>query len=104
MAYMTKDGKGPYPCYKDEYCGNHLVGSFPILNMHESPEEGKRNQEAFLARMRFGRPRSCKAFTTTEGESLGYVGLYLKEDSPPSHHMPGDILIDTPNKLREPSM
>lgn len=104
MAYMTKDGKGPYPCYKDEYCGNHLVDSLPTLKWNELPEEAERNQEAYLARMRFGRPRSCEPFTSTEGESQGWVGLYLKKNDLPSWRERGDTLIDTPPELMEPEV
>lgn len=54
MAYMTRDGKGPYPNKAGEYCGNHHP-------THLRYAGGA--QEAYLNRMRFGRPRSCEAGT-----------------------------------------
>lgn len=100
MAYMTKDGRGPYPCSAGEYCGNHLPGSYPRQTFHESPEDAE-HQRAYFARMRFGRPRPCEAGTTAEREAKGWVGLYLKEDE--GAHAPGDVLIPTPDELREPA-
>ena len=73
MAYMTKDGQGPYPNKAGEYCGNH--------DQNNRTYSGGA-KEAYLNRMRFGRPHSCKTDTFEEMEEKGYVGLYLKEDRP----------------------
>jgi len=100
MAYMMKDGKGPYPCYAGEYCGNHDPQSEPARRLYESPAEARRREVESFANMRFGRPRSCQAGTSAEMAARGYVGLYLKEDQ--TVHAPGAILCDTPEELREP--
>lgn len=54
IAYMTKDGKGPYPNKKGEYCGNHLPSAILLRNFHE----------------------------TKEMAAKGWVGVYLTEDVP----------------------
>lgn len=100
MAYMTKDGKGPYPHKAGDYCGNHHPGS-PMLRMwNVDPVVQQREHDAWLAKMRFGRPRPCKAGTTKEREAAGDVGLYLKADSP--LYCDGDTEIPTPPELMEP--
>lgn len=86
MAYMTKEGKGPYPSDAGEYCGNH--------------QKGGRLDPIVRERMRFGRPHSCKAGTIAEMTTQGWVGLYLKEDD--TNQLPGDVHVDTPDELREP--
>ena len=101
MAYMTKDGKGPYPNKAGEYCGNHLVGSKPWVSYDEMPQQAAENQERYLARMRFGKPRGCNAGTSEEMEARGHVGLYLKEDST-SGRLNGDVEVPTPPELMEP--
>lgn len=88
MAYMNKEGNGPYPCDAGEYCGNHQKGSVAYSAL-------------WLAKMRFGRPHACQAGTSAEMAAKGFVGLYLKEDST-SGRMPGDVHVDTPDELREP--
>lgn len=46
MAYMTKDGFGPYPNKAGEYCGNYLPESEPLPNLHKSlQEETQQRQE-----------------------------------------------------------
>ncbi len=98
MACMTKDGKGPYPNKAGEYCGNHLPGE--KMNFNPRDPDGIHHQE-YLAKMRFGKPHSCKTGTSEEMEAKGYVGLYLKEDSTTLHE--GDVEIPTPPELMEPS-
>lgn len=100
MAYMTKDGKGPYPNKAGEYCGNHSKGSSPYAMYGQGQQEAAENQKAYLARMRFGRPRPCEAGTTEEMEAKGNVGLYLKEDIRLNF---GEIEIPTPPELMEPT-
>lgn len=56
MAYMTHNGKGPYPNKRGEYCGNYLPTA---------------NREQYLQKMRFGRPRPCESGTTKEMEARG---------------------------------
>ena len=102
MAYMKKDGGAPYPNKAGEYCGNHCPTDQPCIKFHESPEEAKRNQERYLATMRFGRPRPCWAGTTEDMEAMGYVGLYLKHDFPVDL-ADGDVEIETPDELKEPA-
>ena len=99
MAYMTKDGKGPYPNRAGEHCGNHLVGSRAYAADGESPEQAAKIQDCWLATMRFGLPRKCKAGTSEEIVANGWVGLYLKEDS---KLLPGEVEIPTPPELMEP--
>ena len=100
MAYML-DGKGPYPNKTGEYCGNHLSGSMPLRSSNETRDEADRHQAEWLGRMRFGRPRACKAGTTKEMEARGFVGLYAKEDSP--NILGREIDVPTPPELMEPS-
>lgn len=87
MAYMTKEGEGPYPCHAGDYCGNH---------------DPKRNYDGMtFDNFRFGRPRPTKVRTTEELEAWGMVGLYLKRSD--SHiFLGGEILIKTPPELCEP--
>lgn len=101
MAYMTEDGRGPYPCYAGEYCGNHLPGSMAGVRLDQSADDAKAEQDRHLARMRFGRPHSCEIGTSSEMVALGYVGLYLKADR--GFSLPGDIMVDTPDELKEPT-
>jgi hypothetical protein len=96
MAYMTKDGGGPYPNKAGEFCGNHLPNS--KMNFYPRDPEGIHNKE-YWAKMRFGRPHSCKAGTTEEMEARGYVGLYLKEDTP---LFDWEVEVPTPPELMEP--
>jgi hypothetical protein len=101
MAYLTKDGKEPYPNKAGEYCGNHFPGSPPVLSIYQSPKEAIEQQERYLERMRFGRPHSCQAGTSDQMFSKDWVGLYLKEDSP--HILfDGQIEVPTPPELMEP--
>lgn len=81
---------GPYPNKAGEYCGNYYL--------HQSSEETER-LKAYLARMRFGRPRPCQAGTMEEMEKDGYVGLYLKEDR---ELMSWEKECPTPPELLEP--
>jgi hypothetical protein len=99
MAYLTRDGKGPYPCQVGEYCGNHMPCSLAFAALNESRADAERNQQEYLAKMRFGRPRPCEAGTTEEMEARGTVGLYLKEDQ---SILPDSRRVDTPPELMEP--
>ena len=101
MAYKKKDGSGPYPNKAGEYCGNHQKGSPALRMTNETSEDAERRQDAWLARMRFGRPRPCHAGTTEDMEAMGYVGLYLLNDSPTS--FADDVEIETPDELKEPA-
>ncbi len=100
MAWMTKDGKGPYPCDAGEYCGNHLPGGKACARFNQTHEEPQYNQDQWLARMRFGRPHSCKEGTSAEMSAKGWVGLYLKESDGPL--VSGATHVETPDELREP--
>ena len=100
MAYMIDD-KGPYPNKAGEYCGNHCIGSEPVLVLGESPQDTNRHQRAYLAKMRFGRPRATYAYTTRQLQGMGIVGLYLREDSPKRD---GAVQISTPSELMEPEL
>lgn len=101
MAYMTKDGNGPYPNKAGEYCGNHFPNSPPHLTLHQSPEEAEQHLREWLKKMRFGRPRPCQAGTSKEMAEEGWVGLYLiKGYSEPLRD--GDIEVPTPPELMEP--
>jgi len=87
MAYMV-DGKGPYPNKAGEFCGNHHPESRPFPGVHE---------KEYLATMRLGLPRPCKAtYVTAEN---GWVGLYLKEDRPLREC---ETPCETPPELLEP--
>ncbi len=90
MAYMTKDGKGPYACYAGEFLGNFHSKDGPLA-------PGR------LKHQRVGLPRPYAiaegSKTTAELASEGWVGLYLKEDT---KCLPSDVLVDTPDELREP--
>ncbi len=99
MAYMTADGKGPYPNKAGEYCGNYHPRIPPHRGWHESPAQAEERQRRYLAKLRFGRPRPCRMGTTEEMEARGYVGLYLKADQP---LLWGSVEVDTPNELKEP--
>lgn len=101
MAYMTKDGNGPYPCYAGEHCGNHLIGSMAYAREGQTHVEANYYEVMWLAQMRWGRPRPTKEGATEELENKGWVGLYLKEDD--KRRLPGEVEIDTPDKLKEPS-
>lgn len=90
MAYMTKDGKGPYPCHKGDYCGNYHP-DYPHYPLHMA--------KFHHAQVRHGRPRPCKAGTTAVMKAMGMVGLYLREDVDVP---PGATLLPTPNNMREP--
>ena len=79
MAHIIH-GVGPYPDKAGEFCGNHLPGRGLFYSFWESRESQERDQKSHLARMRFGKPSSCKAGTSEEMAANGWVGLYLKED------------------------
>lgn len=98
MAYMIGD-RGPYPNKVDEYCGNHLVGSFPELSGWQSPAAALVQQEQYLATMRFGRPRPCKSGTTKEMAAREFVGLYAKTTR---KLRDCETEVPTPDSLREP--
>ncbi len=49
--------------------------------------------------MRFGKVHPCEDANVEEMEQQGYVGLYLKADSP---LIKGEIEIPTPEELEEP--
>ncbi len=76
MAYKTEDG-GPYPNLAGEFCGNHDPTTIP--QSYET-EQDRKDEQARLNRMRFGKPSHCKAGTSEELAARGVVGLYLKED------------------------
>lgn len=100
MAYMNKDGKGPYPNKAGDYCGNHFSGGqVPHVFSADRTEEAKAHS-AWLAKMRFGRPRPTTAMTIEELQREGMVGLYLKADEP--LYLDGDTEIPTPAELMEP--
>lgn len=100
MAYMTKEGKGPYPCYEGEFCGNHNPNHPLCRREGITADQAEQRQKSSLAKMRFGRPRACGAGTSAEMAAQGYVGLYLKQGD--EHRLPGEVLVDTPEELREP--
>lgn len=93
MAYISKEGKGPYPNKTGEYCGNHYPNN--KLNLGD-----REHNERYLHTMRFGRPHPCMGQTSKERAAKGWVGLYLKEDSPYSSD--SDIDVPTPPELMEP--
>lgn len=82
MAYKREDGLGPFPCNAGEFCGNHVRGERPVCLFDETPQHAAEHQRRYLAMMRFGRPSKCEAGTSDEMAAQGFVGLYLKEDSP----------------------
>lgn len=85
MAYIRKDGSGPYPNKAGEYCGNHHPTLKPFCF------DGKR----------YGRPRPCANKISEEMAAAGWVGLYWEEDSTP--WSPDDCVeIPTPPELMEP--
>ncbi len=92
MAHMV-GGKGPYPDKAGEFCGNFYPdGLLP-------PDRGAASrQREYLVRMRFGRPRPCKATYVTADN--GWVGLYLKTDRP---LFDWEVPCETPPELWEPS-
>lgn len=99
MAYMKKDGSGPYPNKAGEFCGNHNPDQKTLFHYNEMRFLGKRVK---LSEMyRFGRPRSCEAFTLIEGMDRGWVGMYLKEGYK-HFRTEGEIEIPTPPELMEP--
>jgi hypothetical protein len=100
MAYMTKEGKGPYPCYEGEFCGNYNPNHELYRRQGTTLWQAEYEQKMYLARMRFGRPRACGVDTIAELAAQGYVGLYLKKDD--EYRLPGEVLVDTPEELREP--
>ena len=95
MAYINKEGKGPYPNRAGEYCGNYYPNSKYVAR---NPED----EIAYLSRMRFGRPHPCMGQTSAERAKKGWVGLYLKEDSP--YNLDSDVDVPTPPELMEPPM
>lgn len=97
MAYMIGN-KGPYPNKAGEFCGNHRTQE----PLHLLPHETIETQADHLTKMRFGRPRPCKAGTTKEMETSGHVGLYLKEDEAWTLG-PEEREIPTPLELMEPN-
>lgn len=106
MAYMTKDGRGPYPNKAGEYCGNHLVNSKPYGPHRPFLRDSKTQitmEAAYLSTMIFGIPHSCEAGTSEEMIKRGYVGLYLKKNCPLRNStVPGCIEVPTPLELMEP--
>lgn len=98
MAYMT-DGKGPYPNKAGEYCGNHLVGNIACRLFDQTQAQANEDQRAWLATMRFGRPRPSRTITTKELEAHGCVGLYLKETC---KLFDWETEVPTPPELLEP--
>ncbi len=80
MASASK-GKGPFPNKAGEFCSNHHADSPLLLDVRSSPQEVARRQREYLARMRFGKPCRCSTGTSEEMAAMGFVGLYLKEDS-----------------------
>jgi len=99
MAYMTKDGNGPYPCDEGEYCGDFMPGSIAYARGGQTHAEAQREQEEWLSRMRFGCPRSCEVGSSKEMETKGYVGLYLKASR---KLFSWETKVPTPDKLKEP--
>ncbi len=100
MAYMVDD-KGPYPNKSGEFCGNYQPNahhSWPTPVGNETPQQAARHEKEYLARMRFGRPRPCKAKYVTAKN--GWVGLYLKEDRP---LLSWETQCETPPELLEPA-
>ena len=104
MAYMTEDGKGPYPCYAGEYCGNYLPGIPPLRRNDQTQQDAERQERLWLASMRFGRPHSRKQSTSAQMAAQGWVGLYLKEDYEHPSFVGHFVLVDTPDELREPAL
>ena len=100
MAYMTKDGEGPYPNKAGEYCGNHRPKSPMCRGCKEARDEAEQQRKKTIAMMRYGMPRACKAGTIKEMEEMGYVGLYLREDQP--LRSLDSVEVDTPEDLKEP--
>jgi hypothetical protein len=99
MAYITQDGKGPYPNKAGEFCGNHNPDEKYNIFYSKMKSFGKR--EELSEKYRFSLPRPCEAFTIAEGVQRGWVGLYLKEDC--KHVRIGvEIEVPTPPKLMEP--
>jgi hypothetical protein len=74
------DGEGPCPDKAGEFCGNYMPGNLPWFSFRQSPKEAARHQREYLDRMRFGKPSTCEAGTSSEMAARGWVGLYLKED------------------------
>lgn len=102
MAWIhRKTGEGPFPWDAGEYCGNYLPGKPAMAGWNETQEEAERRQARYLSTMRFGRPRDCKAGTTEEMESEGWVGLYLKESR--ELMLPWEKRVSTPPELMEPT-
>lgn len=88
MAYMTADGKGPYPNKAGEFCGNY----------HTSYG----NDDRFLrGTHRLGKPHACEAGTAEEMKAAGWMGTYLVKDL--NWIVPGAIEIPTPPELMEPN-
>lgn len=100
MAYMTAEGDGPYACDAGEYCDNHRLGSEPVCRSGQTPDEARAHQQAYLAGMRFGRPRGTGRYSGRELAAMGMVGLYLRESR---SLRPGERHVPTPPELREPS-
>lgn len=102
MAHMSTGvcPGGPYPDKAGEYCGNHPKGHQALCMYGQPQSEADAQQRAWLATMRFGRPRPCKAGTSEEMEARGYVGLYLKESRT---LFDWEVFCPTPPELMEPA-
>ncbi len=101
MAYITKDGEGPYPHHAGDYCGNYDSGYSAVSAFYEDQGQADSRQKEALLGMRFGRPRREPDSSTKTLEDMGVVGLYLKHDR--TDRAPGDVLVPTPERMREPS-
>lgn len=101
MAWIEKEtGKGPYPMHAGEYCGNWTKGSPAMRTLDQTQAEAEVQQEQYLSQMRFGKPRPCPAYPTSElAEAAGLVGLYFKGTVVP---LPWQQPITTPPELMEP--
>ena len=103
MAYIdtTKPDEPPYPNLAGEFCGNHFKGGRAYACDGQTQSEANEQQQTYLARMRFGRPRPDGTATTEELEARGLVGLYLKEDD--FRKLSKDeVACPTPPELLEP--
>lgn len=101
MAWKDiETGAGPYPMHAGEYCGNYNKDWPAVSRLNQSKEGAKREQEQYLSRMRFGKPRPCQAYPTVElAEAAGLVGLYANSDS---HAFSWYVQCETPLELMEP--
>ena len=98
MAYIKKNGEGPYPNKAGEYCGNYDPENTYLDYRDISDLE--RHKE-WLSRMRFGCPRPSDTHTIQQMRDMGLVGLYLKEDD--IHIYSKEYTVPTPPELMEPT-